>query len=328
MSQSQPMTGTPAEVPVPRKVICIATGRCAAGDLLAYATMSTKRTAPDADPELRDAADGFSRLVSLMRTLRSEQGCAWDREQTLESLRPYVIEETYEVVDAIDRGDTESLREELGDFLLEAVFLAQVAHERGDFHVSDSLRAICEKLIRRHPHVFPSNTDSPARNGSDGSQAATPLSAAEVKRQWDAIKASEQAATGAEPSLLGSVPESLPALLRAYRLGKRAASAGFDWPDPAGVEAKVVEELAELVNARTEGSPAAIEEELGDLLFSIVNLARHLGVDPETALRAANRKFAERFAQLEIRLRERGIDLSAASLEEMEAEWRRIKMGI
>ena len=288
--------------------------------------MSTTPPGDHRDGELRAAADGFARLVSLMRTLRSEQGCAWDREQTLESLRPYVIEETYEVVDAIDRGDADGLRDELGDFLLEAVFLAQVAHEQGDFHISDSLRAICDKLIRRHPHVFPSGTDEPTA-GNGGAVAGSSMTPADVKRQWDAIKSTERATPGEEPSLLGTVPESLPALLRAYRLGKRAASAGFDWPDPSGVEAKVIEELAELANARTEGSPAAIEEELGDLLFAIANLARHLGADPEIALRSANRKFTERFTQLEVRFRDRGIELSAASRDEMEAEWRRIKTG-
>ena len=289
--------------------------------------MSTAPPGDHRDDEVRAAADGFARLVSLMRTLRSEQGCAWDREQTLESLRPFVIEETYEVVDAIDRSDADGLRDELGDFLLEAVFLAQVAHEQGDFHISDSLRAICDKLIRRHPHVFPSGTDEAAA-GNGGAMTGSPMTPADVKRQWDAIKSTERATAGEEPSLLGTVPDSLPALLRAYRLGKRAASAGFDWPDPAGVEAKVIEELAELANARTEGSAAAIEEELGDLLFALANLARHLGVDPETALRSANRKFTERFTQLEARFRDRGIDLSAASLDEMEAEWRRIKTGV
>ena len=262
-----------------------------------------------------------------MRTLRSEQGCAWDREQTLESLRPFVIEETYEVVDAIDRGDAAALRDELGDFLLEAVFLAQVAHERGDFHVSDSLQAICDKLIRRHPHVFPYGTDEVMAAGG-GDRTGSPMTAADVKRQWDAIKSEERAEAGEEPDLLGTVPESLPSLLRAYRLGKRAASVGFDWPDPSGVEEKVIEELAELAKARTEGSHAAIEEELGDMLFAIASLARHVGVDPETALRSANRKFTERFTQLEARFRDRGIELSAASLDEMEAEWRRIKTGV
>ena len=172
------------------------------------------------------------------------------------------------MIDAIDRGDAGGLRDELGDFLLEAVFLAQISHERGDFHIGDALRAICDKLVRRHPHVF-------------GDEAgAESMTAADVKRQWEAIKADEQQAAGREPSLLGAIPESLPALLRAYRLGRRAATVGFDWPDPGGVEAKVVEELAEVAAARAGASAAALEEEIGDLLFSVANLARHLDVDP------------------------------------------------
>ena len=262
------------------------------------------------------AGAAFQRLVELMRRLRSADGCAWDREQTLESLRPFVIEETYEVVDAIDRGDPAALRDELGDFLLEAVFLAQISAERGDFDIGDSLRAICEKLVRRHPHVF----------GDDAGGRDSP-NADQVKRQWEAIKAEEQQTAGQAPSALGSIPESLPALLRAYRIGKRAATVGFDWSDAAGVEAKVAEELAELAQARAEGSAADVEEELGDLLFAVANLARHLDVDPESALRAANRKFAERFAGLEARLREHGIALRDATLDEMEAEWERVKTG-
>ncbi len=265
----------------------------------------------------RDTAGaGFQRLVDLMRRLRAEDGCAWDREQTLESLRPFVIEETYEVVDAIDRGDSDALRDELGDFLLEAVFLAQISAERGDFDVADSLRAICDKLVRRHPHVF-----GDAAGGGDA------LDADQVKRRWEEIKADEQRTAGRPASALGSIPESLPALLRAYRLGKRAATVGFDWPAASGVEAKVSEELAELAEARAGGSAAEVEEEIGDLLFAIANLARHLDVDPETALRAANRKFSARFAALESRLRERGVALRDATLEEMEAEWKRVKSG-
>ncbi len=260
------------------------------------------------------AGQWFERLVGLMRRLRAEDGCAWDREQTLESLRPFVIEETYEVVDAIDRGDPAALRDELGDFLLEAVFLAQIGAERGDFDIGDSLRAICGKLVRRHPHVF----------GERAGDGRSP-DAGEVKRQWEKIKAEEQRTAGRAPSLLGSIPDSLPALLRAYRLGRRAATVGFDWSDAAGVEAKVTEELAELAEARAGGSAADVEEELGDLLFAVANLARHLDVDPESALRAANRKFSERFAALEARLRGRGVEPRDATLEEMEAEWRRIK---
>ena len=262
------------------------------------------------------AGVGFQRLVDLMRRLRAEDGCAWDREQTLESLRPFVIEETYEVVDAIDRGDPDALRDELGDFLLEAVFLAQISAERGDFDIADSLRAIGDKLVRRHPHVF----------GEQAGDGRSP-DAGEVKRQWEQIKAEEQRTAGRSPNALGSIPESLPALLRAYRLGKRAATVGFDWPDAAGVDAKVAEELSELADARAEESAPDIEEEIGDLLFAVANLARHLDVDPESALRAANRKFAERFAALEARLQERGVALRDVTLDEMEAEWRRIKTG-
>ena len=262
------------------------------------------------------AGDGFQRLVDLMRRLRAEDGCAWDRQQTLESLRPFVIEETYEVVDAIDRGDRDALRDELGDFLLEAVFLAQISAERGDFDITDSLQAICNKLVRRHPHVF----------GEQAGDGRSP-DAGEVKRQWEQIKAEEQRTAGRSPSVLGSVPESLPALLRAYRLGKRAATVGFDWPQASGVEAKVAEELAELADARAHGSAAEIEDEIGDLLFAVANLARHLEVDPESALRAANRKFSTRFAALEARLRKRGVALRDATLDEMEAEWARVKAG-
>ena len=249
-----------------------------------------------------------------MRTLRSPRGCAWDREQTLASLRPFVLEEAYEVVDAIDRGDPAALREEIGDFVLEAVFLAQVAHEQGAFDIRDSLDAVCAKLVRRHPHVF-----------GPGKEAAPPLSADDVKRQWEAIKADERTSAGREPEALGEIPEALPALLRAYRIGKRAATVGFDWTAPAEVEAKVAEELRELRAARTAGSPHEVEEELGDVLFAVANLARHLDVDPEAALRAANRKFAARFRRLERRLRDRGIELRDASPAELDAEWRRVK---
>ena len=249
-----------------------------------------------------------------MRTLRSPGGCAWDREQTLASLRPFVLEEAYEVVDAIDRGDLAALREEIGDFVLEAVFLAQVAHEQGAFEIRDSLEAVCAKLVRRHPHVF-----------GPGDGAAPPLSADDVKRQWEAIKADERTAAGREPEALGEIPEALPALLRAYRIGKRAATVGFDWTAPTEVEAKVDEELRELRAARTGGSRREVEEELGDVLFAVANLARHLDVDPETALRAANRKFAARFRTLEQRFRDRGIELRDASPAELDAEWRRVK---
>ena len=274
----------------------------------AYASMSSPR-----DPGRRTAGTAFDRLVETMRTLRSPGGCAWDREQTLASLRPFVLEEAYEVVDAIDRGDLAALEEEIGDFVLEAVFLAQVAHEQGAFEIRDCLDAVCAKLVRRHPHVF------------GAGEGAAPLSADDVKRQWEAIKADERTSAGREPGALGEIPEALPALLRAYRIGKRAATVGFDWTAPTEVEAKVDEELRELRAARSEGSPREVEEELGDVLFAVANLARHLDVDPEAALRAANRKFAARFRTLEQRFRERGIALRDASSAEMDAEWRRVK---
>lgn len=265
------------------------------------------------DPGRPAAGAAFERLVETMRTLRSPGGCAWDREQTLSSLRPFVLEEAYEVVDAIDRGDLAGLKEEIGDLVLEAVFLAQVAHEQDAFEIRDALDTICAKLVRRHPHVF---------GAGDG---AAPLTADDVKRQWEEIKAAERAAAGGQPSALGDIPESLPALLRAFRLGKRAATVGFDWSAPAEVETKVHEELSELRDARAHGPARDVEEELGDVLFAVANLARHLNVDPEAALRAANRKFGARFRALEERFRDRGVELRDASPAEMDAEWRRIK---
>ena len=266
------------------------------------------------DPGRPAAGTAFERLVETMRTLRSPGGCAWDREQTLASLRPFVLEEAYEVVDAIDRGDLAGLKEEIGDLVLEAVFLAQVAHEQDAFEIRDALDAVCAKLVRRHPHVF-----------GTGDGAASPLSAAAVKRQWEAIKADERAAAGRAPGALGEIPEGLPALLRACRIGKRAATVGFDWTALAEVEAKVDEEIGELRAARAHGSLRDVEEELGDVLFAVANLARHLDVDPEAALRAANRKFTARFRTLERRFRDRRIDLRDASPADMDAEWRRIK---
>ena len=282
---------------------------CSDSGLQAYATMS-----PPRDPGRPAAGAAFERLVETMRTLRSPGGCAWDREQTLASLRPFVLEEAYEVVDAIDRGDLAGLKEEIGDLVLEAVFLAQVAHEQDAFEIRDALDSVCAKLVRRHPHVF-----------GTGDEAAPTLTAADVKRQWEVIKADERAAAGRKPGALGEIPESLPALLRACRIGKRAATVGFDWTAPAEVEAKVDEELRELRAARAQDSPRDVEEELGDVLFAVANLARHLDVDPEAALRAANRKFTARFRMLEKHFRDRGVELRDASPADMDAEWRRIK---
>ena len=268
--------------------------------------------------EHTDSSTGsaFEKLVDLMATLRSPSGCAWDREQTLKSLRPYLIEETYEVIDAIDRNDLTSLKNELGDFLLEAVFVAQICSEQNSFHIGDAIEAVCEKLIRRHPHVF-------ERNAKDEDS----LTSAEVKQQWEIIKANERTDQKHRTGSLSGLPSHLPSLLHADRIGRRASVVGFDWQSLDDVDTKIAEEFEELDRARTEGDAAAIEEELGDLLFSVANLARHLKVEPESALRAANHKFTERFTELEESFKKQGIALRDASIEAMEAEWQRIKLA-
>ena len=264
------------------------------------------------------AGDRFDRLVQIMRRLRSPDGCAWDREQTLASLRPFVLEEAYEVVDAIDRGDRTALCDELGDLLLEAVFVAQICAEASAFTIADATDAVVAKLIRRHPHVF---------GGSDTETDAgrRDLSPAEVKEQWERIKTRERAGTPERATLLDGIPEALPSLLRASRIGARTANVGFDWNEPGAVIDKVDEELAELRQAVASADPTHIEEELGDLLFTIANLARKLRIDPESALRAANGKFTRRFRAIEQRLAARGRALHDATPEELEREWQAVK---
>ena len=264
------------------------------------------------------AGDRFDRLVQIMRRLRSPDGCAWDREQTLASLRPFVLEEAYEVVDAIDRGDRTALCDELGDLLLEAVFVAQICAEASAFTIADATDAVVAKLVRRHPHVF---------GGSDTETDAgrRDLSPAEVKEQWERIKTRERAGTPERATLLDGIPEALPSLLRASRIGARTANVGFDWDEPGAVIDKVDEELAELRQAVASADPTHIEEELGDLLFTVANLARKLRVDPESALRAANGKFTRRFRAIEQRLAARGRALHDATPEELEREWQAVK---
>lgn len=220
---------------------------------------------------------GFDRLVAIVARLRGEGGCPWDRAQTPESLRPYVLEEAYEVLDAIDRGDVPDLKKELGDVLFQIVLLAQMAKEAGWFELSDVLEAINHKMVVRHPHVFDPTHQS---DGNEGDVSA-----------WEARKAKQRAGGSA----LDGVPGSLPALLRAHRISEKAGVVGFDWPDVAGVRAKIGEELEELDEAIASGDEAAITEELGDLLFAMVNLGRHLPVGTEEALRAATAKFERRF---------------------------------
>lgn len=246
----------------------------------------------------------FERLVAIMARLRSEGGCPWDREQTFDSIKPYTLEETYEVLDAIDARDWGGLSEELGDFLLQAVFYAQMASEQDLFRIDDALDAINAKLVRRHPHVF------------EGAEART---AGEVKKRWDEIKAEEKG-TARPSSRLDSVSRKVPALSEAQQITSKAASAGFDWPSLSGVLAKLHEELDELERARAAESPEQIEDEIGDLLFVVVNLARHLNTDAEQALRRSNAKFRRRFAYVE-----QNAPMPGATLDEMERLWQEAK---
>lgn len=263
----------------------------------------------------------FQQLVGIMRTLRSEHGCAWDRQQTVKTLRPFVLGETYELLDALDREDYDELKAELGDFLFEAVFLAQICEEEGRFSIADSIQAISDKLVRRHPHVFDAGGLPTGASAEVGKASLTPR---EVKEQWEDIKKKERGDAG-EPdkTLLSGIPRSMPSLLRAYELSTRAATVGFDWVKPEDVLDKIDEETRELREAvETLGpkSPEA-EEELGDLLFAVANLARKLGVEPEAALRVANDKFQKRFDDVERQVTVKGQRMRDLSLDELEAHW-------
>jgi MazG family protein len=257
------------------------------------------------------AGEKFQKLVAIMARLRAPGGCPWDREQTFDTIKPYTLEETYEVLDAIDRREWSELAEELGDFLLQAVFYAQIAAEEKHFTIEDTLDAINQKLVRRHPHVF----------GEESAQTA-----GDVKRIWAEVKAGEKKDKGREEqSLLGGVPRALPALVEAQQITSRAAGVGFDWEKPEQVIDKLHEELAEFDEARRNTSQAELENELGDLLFVLVNLARFVKVDPEQALRKTNTKFRERFGYIERKLAERGRKPADSNIEEMEALWQEAK---
>lgn len=267
------------------------------------------------------AAAEFTRLVEIMATLRGPDGCPWDREQTIDTLKPFVLEETYEVLEAIDHHDHGALCEELGDFVFEAVFLAQLESEAGRFTIADSIQQVADKLVRRHPHVFKRAEGEPALE-----------SAGQVRTRWEEIKAQEKAArdapTAKPATLLSGIAPVLPALLRAYHIGVRAASVGFDWTRTTDVVDKIEEEVAELrevVDAPGARDRARAEEEMGDLLFSIVQLARQLGIEPETALRKANDKFTKRFTAMEAAIGASGRTIGAVALDEMEEEWQRAK---
>jgi nucleoside triphosphate diphosphatase len=257
----------------------------------------------------RAAGEKFEQLVDLMSRLRAPGGCPWDRKQTFETIKSYLLEETYEVMDAIDGRDWNGLAEELGDLLLQPVFLAEIAEEQGLFTVSDSLDAINQKLVRRHPHVF------------GNAVAETPEV---VKQHWDKIKRQEKTGQASDryESVLNGVPRNLPALVEADKISQKAAGIGFEWPDINGVIEKLEEEAAELARARQSGDQQQIEDEIGDMLFTVVNLARFLKVDPEQALRRTNMRFRKRFAHVEREMRAAPGDVS---LEQMEELWQQAK---
>ena len=248
-----------------------------------------------------DVGTEFERLVEIMRELRGEHGCPWDKEQTHESLRQYLLEEAYEVIEAIDSGRYDDLKEELGDLLLQVVFHAQIAEEEGRFTILEVVRGINEKLIRRHPHVFGD---------------VVVKTAAEQSQHWEKLKRQE-----GKKSAIDGVPRSLNALLRAHRIQAKASTVGFDWEKTEQVWEKVREELAELEEAYKNGDQQAVQEELGDVLFAIVNLSRFLRVNPEDALRLTVEKFSRRFRAVEEELRRRGKTAEEADLEEMDAIW-------
>ena len=257
--------------------------------------------------------DWFAELFRIVAQLRSDNGCPWDREQTHSSLKRYLIEEAAEVLDAIDEGDDSALEDELGDVLLQIALHAQIAAEEGRFDAQGVAKRICDKMIRRHPHVF-GDADVADAEG--------------VVTQWEAIKRQERqakATPGDPPSVLAGVPKHLPALHRAHKIQKKASQVGFDWPDRQGVLAKVEEELEEVRQALADQDQESIAEELGDLLFSVTNLSRFLGFFPEDQLHDSIHKFENRFSLLEQQLREEGKAPETCSLEELDALWQRIK---
>jgi len=252
------------------------------------------------------AAAAIERLLSVMDRLRDPGGCPWDREQTLRTLTPYLLEEAHEVIEAIESGDAVHHREELGDLLFQVIFQSRIAREEGKFDFAAVCDSISDKLTRRHPHVFGDVTVSGSR---------------EVVKNWERIKADERKAKGEERSAIGGVPVALPALVRGERLTEKAAAVGFDWPDAKSVVAKVKEELDEMVEAMDGGDRGRIESELGDLLFATANLGRFLKVHPEEALRGTLRRFEDRFHYIEAQLRARGKSPRESTLAEMDALW-------
>lgn len=276
------------------------------------------RTSPPADSiDLsplpgKQTGHNISRLVGLMQRLLAPEGCPWDREQTLPTLLPFLVEETYEVVDAVNQNSATDHCEELGDLLLQIIFQSELRHAEGAFGIDDVAKGIVEKLVRRHPHVF-------GETEADTSKA--------VLANWSQIKAEEKAEKGKHGALDG-VPRSAPALLRASRTGEKAAAVGFDWPNAAGPRAKIAEELAELDDAVGSGNTTEIEKEMGDVLFSVVNYARKLGVDPENALRGTVERFGQRFKHMESSLAAEGRGVRGTAMDELESRWDAAKVAL
>jgi tetrapyrrole methylase family protein/MazG family protein len=268
----------------------------------------SKKQPPGKNPAVNE-------LLGIMARLRGPAGCPWDREQTEQTLKKYLIEEAYEVLEAIEGGGPDKLKEELGDLLLQIVFLSRIAAEKRQFSFADVVQILVRKLIRRHPHIFPSphlKVSVPPRNGQ------------EVRKIWREVK-KQETQDGPKKFLLEGLPLGLPALIRAQRMTERAARVGFDWPRLEGVWEKIREEIRELKQAERKRGPGGREEELGDVLFSLVNLARHYGLSAEEALRKANRRFAQRFRKVEAELRRKGLSLEEASLKEMDRLWNQAK---
>jgi MazG family protein len=252
----------------------------------------------------------FERLLDIMVRLRGPDGCPWDREQTRTSLKPYLVEETYEVLEAIEGGDTRAVEEELGDLLFQVVFHAQVAREQGEFTMEDLLLRLCDKMVSRHPHVFAN---------------ASVSTAGEALVQWEAIKQRQAEEAGRRRSVIDGVPRALPSLLRAQRMQSKASRVRFDWPDAATAWAKVTEEVAEAARALQDGDQRQIQEELGDVLFSVVNVARLSGIDAEEALAGAIEKFRRRFTDMEADLIAQGKSVGQVGQDEMDRSWEAVK---
>jgi len=256
----------------------------------------------------------FDNLVELMDILRSDQGCPWDREQTRETLKPMLIEEAHEVIEALDSDDPSDLCEELGDLLFQVIFHSRIAQERGEFNAHDVCRRVFLKMVHRHPHVFGD---------------ATIETSEELLRRWEDLKQAEKRAAGKEvvkDSLLDGIPDNLPTMYQTYQMTAKAARVGFDWPELSGLRDKFNEEFEELEEAIKQGTEAQIREEVGDLIFVAMNVARYLEVDPDSALKRTNAKFLKRFKGLERRFKQEGKDLSQANLDEMESAWQAVKV--